>query len=258
TTMSGTSSVPTLTPHQVLFIHLIIWQQAVFAYPIPKIKNIVSIQGQMRSDFPIWLFTPDFQSARSCADPTRFDQDRIYRALVMSNWCDTFCVTMEPMVKRAVRDLFRNYGPVQSIRFIPKPHLLLVRSARDVHRDVGHSCLQITDGNGEKFVFDGTTDQFGLDWKTHWLMPRREIEENHMKVEHGFSMLVRWKEDEAGVLLGDPTFMHGYWIVARGRMEELFQEMEWSSFCGLSEADIEIRVRALGQSKFKGAYEEAE
>jgi hypothetical protein len=143
------------------------------------------------------------------------------------------------------------------MRFLAIPQLRLVSDTENLSSIIGHSVLLITDGNGEKHMFDDTIDQYGRDWKKHWLMTKEELMRSHMNLGRG---LKKRPEGEAAALrarLDGGKYQHGYWAVASRRMEQIFHELDWMSLRGYTEDDIEARIRSLSKTKLVGAYEEA-
>lgn len=133
---------------------------------------------------------------------------------------------------------------------------------------ISHSCLLVSDGNGDKHVLDGTADQYGRNWKTHWFMAAKELIANFLDPEHSDPKKHIWVTNENGEITvcerlegkdcshGERTV--GYWVVARRRMEQIFQELNWTSLRGLSDDDVEERIRSLSKAKFEGAFEDAQ
>jgi hypothetical protein len=144
------------------------------------------------------------------------------------------------------------------MRFLAIPQLRLVSDSENLSSIIGHSVLLITDGNSEKHMFDGTTDQYGRNWITHWLMTKEELMRSHMNLGRGFQ---KRPEGEAAALrarLDGGKYQHGYWAVASRRMEHIFHELDWTTpLRGYTEDDIEARIRSLSKTKLVDAYEEA-
>ena len=132
---------------------------------------------------------------------------------------------------------------------------------------ISHSCLLISDGNDGNYVLDGTADQFGRNWKTHWFMAAKELIANFLHPKYSNPSDI-WTTNEKGEVtkcerLEGKDCSHGewtvgYWVVARRRMEQIFQELDWTSLRGLSDDNVEERIRSLSKAKFEGAFEEAQ
>jgi hypothetical protein len=90
-------------------------------------------------------------------------------------------------------------------------------------------------------------------------MTRNEVAASHMQLKEGFQYPSELDKERVRTLHKDPTLIyHGYWAVVSERMGQIFEAIDWKSFCGLSEEDIETSVCALGETKFAGAFGEAE
>ena len=141
--------------------------------------------------------------------------------------------------------------------FVAIPQFCPIEDMEELSLLVGHSVLVVPDNNGEEHIFDGTIDQYGQDWKTHWLMTKAEVmSSHHMRPDEGFQDWTGDKDDFR-TTLRDVKHQGGYWAVASRRMKQIFQELDWRSLHGLGEDDIEARIRSLSRAKFAGAYEEA-
>lgn len=127
-----------------------------------------------------------------------------------------------------------------------------------MHNHAVHSCLSIVEDNDEELFFDATLDQYGLHWKTHSLLTKKQVVASHVS-EQGFESRSDERWDKLSEILFKQNDVCGYWArVVRQRMEELFECLDWKSLHGLSEEGLESTVRAIATEKLVGAWEEAQ
>ncbi|CAA9961881.1 hypothetical protein PTMSG1_05258 [Pyrenophora teres f. maculata] len=247
--MSATLPHPPLDLRKVLLVHLLVFQEAVFALQIDDF-DVIGFD-YYTYDYPVYIFQS--RSVPGPVDMGRFDNDKVYRAVVMKFHCDNFCVVMERFIQNNIRRLLSIATSVTRIVFKATPAFRAIRQPI-IHEDM-HSCLLVTENNKE-MILDGTIDQYGLEWRTHWLLTKEAAMASHMG-DLDPRDDDEWEEIRKS--LSDPYFYHGYWGgVADRRIEELFETLDWESLRGLSEAEIESSIRAIARNKFVGAYEEAQ
>ncbi|KAI4662474.1 uncharacterized protein J4E79_004764 [Alternaria viburni] len=243
------ATLPALSLRKILLVHLIIFQEALFGCHVFGIR-ISWLNRTSRPGVPEALFDYD-RSEFGSPDPTRLSPGSEYRAVVFKHYCETFCIMMKPFVTRHLCG--KEQGPLDNWA--------------EMDELISHSCLLISDGNDGNYVFDGTADQYGRDWKTHWFMAREELVANFLDPKYSDPRDI-WTTDKQGEVakcerLEGKDCSHGYWavgywVVARRRMEQIFQELNWASLRGLSDDDVEERIRSLSMAKFEGAFEEAQ
>ncbi|KAI4930061.1 hypothetical protein J4E85_004685 [Alternaria conjuncta] len=231
------ATLPALSLRKILLVHLIIFQEALFGCHVFGIR-ISWLNRTSRPGVPEALFDYD-RSEFGSPDPTRLSPGKLLGIGHTVTW----------------------------INFIAKPHFRILTDWAEMDELISHSCLLISDGNDGNYVFDGTADQYGRDWKTHWFMAREELVANFLDPKYSDPRDI-WTTDEQGEVakcerLEGKDCSHGYWavgywVVARRRMEQIFQELNWASLRGLSDDDVEERIRSLSMAKFEGAFEEAQ
>ncbi|KAI4928290.1 uncharacterized protein J4E92_005774 [Alternaria infectoria] len=267
------ATLPAHSLRQILLVHLIIFQEALFGCHVFGIR-ISWLNRTSRPGVPEALFDYD-RSEFGRPDTSRLSPGSEYRAVIFKHYCETFCVMMKPFVTRHLCG--KEQGPLDKllgightvtwINFIAKPHFRILTDWAEMHELISHSCLLISDGNDGNYVFDGTADQYGRDWKTHWFMAREELVANFLDPKYSDPRDI-WTTDEQGEVakcerLEGKDCNHGYWavgywVVARRRMEQIFQELNWASLRGLSDDDVEERIRSLSMAKFEAVFEEAQ
>jgi hypothetical protein len=104
-------TLPTLSLRQILLVHLIIFQEALFACHVPGI-NISWMNQATQTDVPIALFTGE--GRLHSPDTVRLNSDNAYRAVIFKHYCETFCVMMKPFITRHLYS--ENQGPLDSLR----------------------------------------------------------------------------------------------------------------------------------------------
>ncbi|KAI4922627.1 hypothetical protein J4E90_001060 [Alternaria incomplexa] len=252
------ATLPALSLRQILLVHLIIFQEALFGCHVFGIR-ISWLNRTSQPGVPEALFDYD-RSEFGSPDPTRLSPGSEYRAVVFKHYCETFCIMMKPFL------LGTGYT-VTWINFIAKPHFRILADWAEMNQLIYHSCLLVSNGNGENHVLDGTADQYGRNWKTHWFMTGKELIANFLDPKYSNPREI-WTTNEQGEVakcerLEGKDCSHGYWavgywVVARRRMEQIFRELNWTSLRGLSDDDVEERIRSLSKAKFEGAFAEAQ
>jgi hypothetical protein len=143
----------------------------------------------------------------------------------------------------------------------------MLQNADEMNVVIYHSCILISDGNGGGYVVDGTADQYGRYWKAHWFMTLKELIKNYLDPMDPAEGRIWTTIRRGGVAIRNrlegPECPHGsqtigYWVVARRRMEQIFQGLDWNSLRGLSEDDIEEQIRYRSKAWFAGAFKEAQ
>lgn len=90
---------PPLSRHEILRVHLFVFQAAIFGRPFfDFIEPTTSLMPTSYS-YPIYEIQLNRKSTVSCVDTARFNLSSVYRAITMRNKCDTFCLLMEPFVR---------------------------------------------------------------------------------------------------------------------------------------------------------------
>ncbi|KAH6872561.1 hypothetical protein BKA58DRAFT_456157 [Alternaria rosae] len=252
--------------HQILLVHLIIFQEALFGCHIFGIRTSW-LKRTTRPGIPTALFEYD-RSNFGRPDTTRLSPESECRAVIFNHYCETFCVMMKPFITQYLCELLGIGHAVTWISFIAKPRFRLLENWAEMDKLISHSCLLIPDGNGGNHVLDGTPDQYERNWKTHWFMAAKELIANFMDTEYSDPERRIWTTNEKGEVamcewLEGTDCSHGDWmirdwVVTRRRMEQTFQELNWESLRGLSDDDVEERIRHLSKAKFRGAFEEAQ
>lgn len=112
-----------------------------------------------------------------------------------------------------------------------------------------HSVLKITEKNGNAWIMNGTCEQFNWPHAT-WLLD--------------YNIFFATRVKDADIRLAEPWFKNTFrknitwfWDVARGRLEELFDEMDYGSMFAMPHDEGVQPVRALAKAKFEGVWEEA-
>lgn len=280
--MPVTPPLPPLTLRQILLVHLIVFQEAVFGYHVCGYEifrwlDIICDTFYLESYSIAFLsWSGDF--IPRLPDMSRIKTSYIYRAYIMRMRCDTFCAIMQPFVEqhleskllrrttgfalwvtdRSFTELLGLSNATEWRRFRAIPYILLVSDLRGFHNPPGHSVLLINDGHGEEYIFDGTIDQYGWNWVTHWLMTKDELVESHMDLSQAPYLEEYFGGDQ--IIRAEALSMnneYGYWAVASRRMEQIFEQVDWHSLRGCAEDEIEAQIRTLSRANFAGAYEEA-
>ncbi|KAG9192567.1 hypothetical protein G6011_11301 [Alternaria panax] len=272
--MPVAAPLPPLSLHQILLVYLIVFQEALFGYPVHEFNVVKYLPSSLHMPFPVCLFTSNKDSTLSLPDMSQIDEDHVYRAWLMQMKCDTFCTIMQPFVKRLLQgkllrlttdfapstddwswiELLGLSSPIEWIRFLATPEFVLVLEQQDPLDRPGHSSLAIIDAHGKKYIFDGTIDQYGRNWRTHWLMTEDEFMGSHVDLSPvppfqgclGGDNAVR-----AEVM--DIQNQHGYLAVASMRMGQIFQEVDWASLRGRTEDEMEVHIRLLSMVNLVGA-----
>jgi hypothetical protein len=96
--MATKSTLPALSLRQILLVHLIVFQEAVFGYHFYEFDFIKWTERRVQPIAPAGLFSWDHDSELRRPDPARLSSDSVYRASIMRNNCDTFCAIMQHFV----------------------------------------------------------------------------------------------------------------------------------------------------------------
>ncbi|RMZ73365.1 hypothetical protein GMOD_00007871 [Pyrenophora seminiperda CCB06] len=250
--MSAALPRPSLSLREILLIHFVIYQEAVFAM---LFQEIVIPTTWVPYKHRVHQYTWNTRSAFKHVDTARFTTNLLYRAIIMRFECDTFCLVMEPFVQRNLQKLLDTTIVVNPVVFIAKPSLRAIERLDELEQ-VHHSCLMVIEDN-RKLIFDGTIDQYGLPWETHWLLTEEELIASHME-EGGYisrSDSGRDGWDSCRRYISGKRF--GYWTTtASQRMAKLFETLDWESLRGRSEVDLVSAIRIIAKRRFVGAYEE--
>ncbi|KAG9386221.1 hypothetical protein A1F94_002971 [Pyrenophora tritici-repentis] len=176
TVMSATLPQRPLSLREVLLVHFLVFQEAVLALPIYEFDFTGPLSGY--SPYPVYEYQLRPNQDRVPVDIRQFHNDEVYRAIVMRLNCDNFCVRMERFVQSNIQRLLSTTISVSRIVFMANSRFRTT-SLAGLRQEEMHSCLLVTEDNRE-MILDGTIDQYGLNWRTSWLLTREEAMDSHM------------------------------------------------------------------------------
>jgi hypothetical protein len=218
------------------------------AYAIPLPASAIPLPASAIPCYQIW-FTQDLDtppSSNELSSLSSFPPESLPAALVRWNMCEAFAYLLENEADRLVSHLFG--ATVEWTVTEPRPALVMFRAGSKAEIPL-HSFLKITEKNGQAWIMDGTVEQFGWPHET-WFLEFKEFCTTRL----GGNI---WRADSSLKSRVKGWFGGGFWAVARERMEELFDELEYGDLFALPREERVQQVKAQAKAKFAGAWQEA-
>jgi hypothetical protein len=101
--MPVTPPLPPLTLRQILLVHLIVFQEAVFGYHVYGYEIFrwldIICDTFYSESYSIAVLSSSGDFTPRLPDMSRIKTSYIYRAYIMRMRCDTFCAIMQPFVE---------------------------------------------------------------------------------------------------------------------------------------------------------------
>jgi hypothetical protein len=153
-----------------------------------------------------------------------------------------------------VSEVFGENVTVRWSQCIFKPKYIFVDNPNDPKelRLSPHSVLEITMPDGNVFVLDGSTEQYGveLSFRTA-LMTMHDFEMEHKDPAHGLENITEEIRAEVLEELAEPGDENDFWRQIGMVMTEFLEDINWEELRGLEPQELIDRVYLQAKKEFE-------